>query len=343
MTPISVDDAELAGFFGETALYGISTTFLVASLMLLLRERRPGSHSISQVTLRSLLAANCFLLLSTTAVWCSDISRMWDGWVLTKGIPEGSLRFFAKVSEPRNVARTAILVIEAVVLDATLVYRVYVIWSQKWLPTLIPALTTFATLGMATARALSQVKFGEDIFNSSTGSWIASTYSLTLSTNIIAIGTDLGKFAIPMLDSGFVSALVSYKIIMRDRAMQQFSAGRLSPLLLVIVESAALTSILNLITLVTYEIKSNVQLISAAMTGPMIGISFGLIIVRVRLGVVKRKPSVSTHSGTQNSLNSVSKSSRAMEVQIIKETQFDSTGNETRYWRTPHSAAFKDV
>jgi hypothetical protein len=89
---------------------------------------------------------------------------MWDGWVGTKNIKEGSLFFFAQVSESRNVARTAILVIEAVVLDATLVrffflyiieianllgkvYRVYIIWGQRLLPALIPALTTIGTFG----------------------------------------------------------------------------------------------------------------------------------------------------------------------------------------------------
>ncbi|EIN05356.1 hypothetical protein PUNSTDRAFT_46767 [Punctularia strigosozonata HHB-11173 SS5] len=335
MSSIRIDQAELAGFIAESVLYGtvkpcLSLAILGISLFLLLRRRSSGQSVGSPIVKGALVVATVLLLILSTAHWCLDADRAWSGFVETpgaEGLP-GSLLFYAQLWDARNVARTIIFTVQATILDAVLVYRVYVIWNNNWLPTILPALATVGTFGMTfrgqrwaslthestvsgigVSIAFSKVQPGEDVFISTTGNWITSVFSLSLgkfSTNVLAI------------------ALIGWRIIRRDRVMKSYTSTTLSPLLLILVESAALVSCLNLMTLTAYEAQSNVQFISVAMSAPMTGISFGLIIVRVGLGMAgggsaptflstASRPGVTTGNG----------STYPMQLRITKETEYD--------------------
>ncbi|EIN08702.1 hypothetical protein PUNSTDRAFT_143443 [Punctularia strigosozonata HHB-11173 SS5] len=274
MSPLTVADGELIGFVLQTVAYGISLPLSVASIVLLLRRSGrqavdTDKHSRSRYIL---VWAAVVLTLLTTAHWIIDVDRIYTAFLLDIDKPGGAIASLGRLSDAKYVARSILFILEAIVLDSLLVYRVYLIWNKNISAVCAPLLSTLGTFaaGMGTVQKLTTIRPGEDIFLDSTGVWIAASFSLTLCTNVIAL------------------ALVAYRILARERKMKWvIGAVTLRPIFQVLLEGAALFSICNMTTIITYELKSNVQSISVNLTSPIIAISFSLITIRVTSGSVK--------------------------------------------------------
>jgi len=61
--------------------------------------------------------------------------------------------------------------------------------------------------------------------------------------------------------------------------------ANLTPVILIVAESAAVYTAFAFVTLVTYLTKSNIQFVLVDMSNPIIGLVFCLIIVRVTMGM----------------------------------------------------------
>ncbi|EIN09228.1 hypothetical protein PUNSTDRAFT_44627 [Punctularia strigosozonata HHB-11173 SS5] len=121
----TVDEGKLAGFVGESVLYGCSTTLLLATITLLLSPKRKFEYGHNKTTRLILLIITSMPLILTTH-WIIDLSRIWSAFIGRKSAPEGSLFFFFRLSEPRNVAKLAIVMEEGVFMDMILVHKNYI-------------------------------------------------------------------------------------------------------------------------------------------------------------------------------------------------------------------------
>ncbi|EIN09224.1 hypothetical protein PUNSTDRAFT_44623 [Punctularia strigosozonata HHB-11173 SS5] len=292
---ISIDEAELAGFIGESILYGCAMTLMLATMALLVSPKRKLEYGANARMRHALLAMTSLFILLSTAHWIIDLSRIWTTFIMYRHQSDGSTLFLAEIWNPRNVAKQAVVITEAVLMDIIL------------------------------------VRPGEDVFASLTGRWIVSALVLGLSTNIMQ------------------AALITYRIVKRDRDMRGFTTAELSPMIPVAIESAVILGVLNLVTLLAFAARSNVQFSSATMVfkfipyiqrnllitriqlSPMIGIAYGLIMVRIGLSATGLQAPTIFHSRVSRP---PAECLYPMEVRITQETDM-----ETRAAHKSESAA----
>ncbi|THG96925.1 hypothetical protein EW026_g4990 [Hermanssonia centrifuga] len=115
--------------------------------------------------------------------------------------------------------------------------------------------------------------------------WTVPFLTLTLSTNI------------------YCTALLSYEIWRVNREVRglptYLSPTAVKDVVTIIIESAVIYTVFSLVTLITYVAKSPVALAFLNCTGPVIGITFCLIIVRLGTGVRDRSSTIGMKSVMQ--------------------------------------------
>jgi hypothetical protein len=119
------------------------------------------------------------------------------------------------------------------------------------------------------------------VFVDEKAAWITSAFALSLFTNALATGLIIYKTARVHRALKFWGGSRALLVgSCYDRQVTELT-GCLQPVVLIIVESAALYSAWAIVTLVGFLLQSPMVDLAADVTAPIVGISFASIIVRV--------------------------------------------------------------
>jgi len=265
MSAVTLDTAELAGLSLEFLLYGVFVVLFIQSQNLLLFSPRSAT-SVRSTGKVVLVTASILLFLFTSAHFAIDVSRLFDAFIYNRDHPGGPALYLGTLANPKNVAKTACYLVQTVIGDLIMVYRVYMVYQKNIWVVSFPLLMIGGIIctGIGITIKFSQFNIGVEIFESDTGHWILSWFIVTLMSTFTS------------------TCLIAFRIWSMDRRMKSAMArSSLSPIIHIIVESAACYSAVLAFTLFSYVGKSNIQFIGIDATSPTIGIVFTVIIVRL--------------------------------------------------------------
>ncbi|EJF59543.1 hypothetical protein DICSQDRAFT_64803 [Dichomitus squalens LYAD-421 SS1] len=214
-----------------------------------------------------MVAVACILFFLSTMRWVVDVKLIYDGFI---GSADPAL-FFQDTS--KQTWKNAVYACQTFLGDGVLIYRAYIVWQSPWV-IVIPVLSYLGMVVAAihTVWSIAQPTVdSSNIFLRQTGQWVLSFYSTTLATNLLA------------------TSLIAYRLWTVNASVHGLrkSSGPM-PILLIIVECGALYSCALISMIAAYTLHSNSAFLIIDITGPIIPITFYLIIIRVTMARIAR-------------------------------------------------------
>ncbi|ETW78063.1 hypothetical protein HETIRDRAFT_239459, partial [Heterobasidion irregulare TC 32-1] len=246
----------------EGMLYGFSI-FMFGMTMWILWSRR----STPNVNWTMVVASVIFAVLSTMHM-IADVVRLEQGLIEHRDTPGGPDAWFADISHFTFVFKILIYLVTAVLGDAIVIYRCYMVW-QSWWFALFPGLmiTGVAATGIGGLYRIIESSPQDPSSYDSVQTWITAFYATTLSTNF------------------FCTCLLAYRIWSISSNVKKYNAAPAVrggvPVLMIVIDSGLMYAAVHLITLVCWVLQNSMSYIFVDLAMPIICISFYMVIVRI--------------------------------------------------------------
>ncbi|KAH8078721.1 hypothetical protein BXZ70DRAFT_657789 [Cristinia sonorae] len=244
-------------------LYGIAVIMFLLTTFILIRDHRRRGINYG------MLAVATSLILLATAEFTVNVVRIVRGFIVDASTSPAELEgFFADVTQITFIVKGALYNLQTLILDGVVIYRVWVVW-QKWWIMILPSLGWLAllasTVGLNRAFiTVSSSSSPDEVFATDLGKWVVATYTTTLITNLLS------------------TSVLAYRIWSVNRRASVFVAyKRLTPILIVILESGAIYSVTVAAALIAFLVNSVGSFIILDLISPIISIVFNMIIVRI--------------------------------------------------------------
>ncbi|KAJ7720405.1 hypothetical protein B0H16DRAFT_1474396 [Mycena metata] len=268
-----------------------------------------GGHAraIGHKTLQARVefASSILMFAVATAHVAMSCYRMIRGYVDFGNAPGGPVSFLGVISHWTHIFNDVLFTIQSLLGDAMAVYRCWVLWDRDYKFLILPLALLIVNFvsGCKVTTGFARVRPGGSIFDSSLSTWITIFFSVAVVQNIITTG------------------LMALRLWLTERKSPRFrmDGGAFLPVIRILVESAALYLFLEILLLVFYSLSYNVQYIVLDAMTPTIGITFGMITVRVMLRSQK-------HSSQERVETIGSVVMRRIVVSITAETEEDGPG-----------------
>ncbi|KAJ7581389.1 hypothetical protein C8J56DRAFT_1057377 [Mycena floridula] len=248
------------GVFLENIVYGIYLCVFMGCCILLWRKHRSQNSNQYYVLVTSGLM---FILITIRAIL--DTTRC------IVAFAHDTLDFGPPNTKMLTATNAAWLFVTAVG-DAFIIYRTFIVWKRNWYVIVLPTMLFLANIASSIWLIYSIVKFDPEapIFGEITKSVDAFIY-LMLFTNLIC------------------TSLISYRIIrvrqsVSGSASAQNGTTSTSKIVSIIVESAAIYTLMLIGQLITDRLDSFYSYVIVNCIPATIGIVFSYIIIRVSRG-----------------------------------------------------------
>lgn len=271
MKQVDLISANMATVPIESLLYGMF--LLLSGVFFYLHEARiTASLGAGSSRLRAhitpIFLGAVVVSCTTTVHWILTVTRLFDAFISYMGgaVP---LLFYANLSEPSEVVKTAVLIATLITSDVLFVYRLWMVWGYNYYVIIIPSMAVLGLCvsGVGIVYTLSQLSVGNTIFVSKAAQWIAADYSFTFATNI------------------YSSTLIAWRVWRANRRSgNTYGGGNLMRVLATIVESAAIYTAWVVAFFISYEVTSNLQYTFVDTLCQVAGVAYMMINVRVSLG-----------------------------------------------------------
>ncbi|KAJ7091042.1 hypothetical protein C8R44DRAFT_817657 [Mycena epipterygia] len=296
----SIVAAALIQAFVELTLYGIY--FVVFSTVLYLFWHK---LDFTKSSIIFVLLAIVLQFLAITAHWINTIYGTYLAFVhLGGGL--GAEQFYGTLGTP--TLKTHIILSELIntITDSLVIHRLYVIWDRKNSVVAFPLvlLATQIVSGIGTVAGF----FTKNLANlrSSSLGWVPTS-----------LATSLGI-------SAYSTGMISWKILRLNRTIRQLSiasasrkGNRLDRVLVILVESAALQTAMNIALLLSFFLAIALSVIFKGTQAVVLGLSTVLIHARIGLGWTQdTSPATATNSTAVSFTVNVARSRGAEETEL---------------------------
>ncbi|KAJ3994954.1 hypothetical protein F5050DRAFT_387933 [Lentinula boryana] len=245
-------------------LYGIQLVLYFLSNRLLLHSTRKGKDAYFYAIYGTVL-----LLLWTVALACNAIFGQY-AWIDHRDLEGGPAAYIGEnISAAYNTLGTTAGVMMNFLSDALLIYRCYLLWSS-WRIVVFPILIYFGGLSMSILLIYESAQPGANFFVGHAVDFGIPYMSLTISLNII------------------VTALICARLLYLKNEVNKIlgpaHAEMYTSIVAIMVESAALFTVLGIVYVVVYARKSQTSIALVQVWGDFCAISPQLIILRIAMG-----------------------------------------------------------
>ncbi|KAJ7806854.1 hypothetical protein B0H14DRAFT_3882215 [Mycena olivaceomarginata] len=253
--------SSFTGVFLENVLYGFYLAVFTESCIILARKQK--SQNLKQMyVMGTAIALFIFITMRCVIDMVQCILNI-QGGVLVIGAPNNT----------RGILTNACWCVATLIADFFIIFRTFIVWKKNYWITILPFLLWLANFGVTVWSMYSFVSFdpATDLFSEISITIDIFIY-LTLFTNVLCTG------------------LISFKIFTVRRNVAGVTSGSSRPddvtsrIITIIVESAAVYTLLLIAQLVANSLDSYVTYILIDMTPPTIGLVFSYIIIRVSRG-----------------------------------------------------------
>ncbi|KAJ8495709.1 hypothetical protein ONZ45_g12742 [Pleurotus djamor] len=173
--------------------------------------------------------------------------RILQGFPVHVNDDGGPVGYLGDLRKWHHILKALLYVTQEVLGNAAATYRCFIIWNRKWRVVAVPVILLMGSTATGYACCGRFAQFQTDpvisIFDARLYSWVLSFYVLVVAQNIIT------------------TSLMAYRLWNTSRKTAQFKAteNRLLPILRIIVESAALQLLVEILLLALYAQRLNAQ------------------------------------------------------------------------------------
>jgi len=303
---IPLDKAELLSVILEAILYGFSLLMFGGTIWTLLYQR--STHPMNS----KMLTVACLLLVMSTAHIIVHIIRVMYGLILYRDTwPGGPVGYFSDVSQWTFNVKNHLYIIQSLIGDAVILYRVYMVWQSKSILIAPSLLWCAAGVTGITASVVAQDSTQSGVFGGPLQQWITAFWATSLSTNLL------------------VTLLLIGRIWYIDRKVTRLGAGDrqspLRPILQILIDAGAIYTLTLVVALICFLSESNGQYVVLDMVTPIISITFYMVIIRVgRAARATRSGHISLgNTSLDNSLNAERRRQMQVHITTLTESKID--------------------
>ncbi|KAF6749056.1 hypothetical protein DFP72DRAFT_548225 [Ephemerocybe angulata] len=290
----------LVGFWLEAMIYGAYAILFIASVVISLKGRKRGA-SFSPIFFFSTIS----MFIMITVYTFINLYRGIRAFALTV-VPPNPIAYYSDFSQWDNYAFAVIVTMLVWHADALVIYRCFIIWSRNFWVVLVPGLLLLLSFAVNTI-TLTAFKHPDAVPLSTVTIFLSMVYPVNLAQNILTTG------------------LISYRIWSQHRKAHSTGLMRVSasmPLLTVIriiIESALIFTVQQILLLILLELNHTAQVILHATLVPSIGIVFVLMTLRTHIARTESEALWSGRDATAHSSSHRPHTSNT--VAIIRTTQ----------------------
>ncbi|KAF8142255.1 hypothetical protein K438DRAFT_2114669 [Mycena galopus ATCC 62051] len=208
--------------------------------------------------------------------------RVIVGYVDYGSTPGGPVSFLGVISSWHHIFKDVVYTIQSILGDAMAVYRCWILWNKRSVFIILPCclLTVSLIAGCMVTVLFATSNPEASIFAPRLTHWITVFYSVAVTQNVITTG------------------LMALRLWTADRqsARIRIGGGLVLPVLRILLESAALYLFVEILLLALYSVNYNAQFIILETITPVVGITFGMITLRILL-LSQTPPSSETFEG----------------------------------------------
>ncbi|KAJ7432399.1 hypothetical protein FB451DRAFT_1420643 [Mycena latifolia] len=195
--------------------------------------------------------------------------RLVRGYVDFRTIPGGPVGYLGVLSTWHHIFKDTLYATQSILGDAVAVYRCWILWNRDYKFVIFPfmLLLTSTVSGYMVCALYTTVDPTATVFDLRLTNWITTFYSIAVVQNIIT------------------TSLMALRLWQGEKqsARYRMGGGAFLPVLQILVESAALYLFVEILLLSLYAANYNAQYILLESVTPIVGITFGLITVRITL------------------------------------------------------------
>ncbi|KAI0754219.1 hypothetical protein C8Q80DRAFT_1137674 [Daedaleopsis nitida] len=275
---ISPANTHVFGLWLQFLFTGAYYVYFAQCVAILRRRFKKGG-----LTIWSPLACGLFFVLTTLSI-VGDAIRGYEAFSAPDDpnvLPNPSL-YYRDVATPLSLMKNSIIILGALLSDAVIVYRTYVVWSGSYLATSLPFLLLLADFawGIFSTWTLSQTKSGDSFILAEVTVRVRYFFVITFCVNVLCAGLICWKI---------------WRVHFRTVKLRMWRDNdSLSRILSVIVESAILYCAYLFVLIITDSIGADLFFVFLDPSTPIVAIVYTLLIVRIQTP----PESMSTHLPT---------------------------------------------
>jgi len=254
---------------------------------------------------RIMFTAACLLFVFSTFHMGVNISRLFVAFIEHREYPPGEEvpginatdRYLSDLSQSTWIVKDAAYVLQILVGDAVVTYRLFVVWRSKRIiivPVILYMFLIVTSVGTIVCFLTAKPPGSFDIFIGPSRVWSPAHLANTLAGNLLS------------------TLLLAYRLYSTERkvaGMRSSQSSSLMPILRVVVDSGLIYSAALVVVLACFIAKTRAQLIVFDLITPIINIAFYAIFLRIAL--VNKNNQLSTMFGQTIQLESRTQNSRS--------------------------------
>jgi uncharacterized membrane protein len=262
---VPFDITYLVSIWLEALVYGFFVCIFCASCYVNITLRSTqDAHS------KIMFGVSALMFLIATLHVSMNCYRMVMAYCINRLSPGGPVGYISQLAPWDHVFKDTLYATQEILGDAVAIYRTYVVWGRDWRPVLVPGCLIIVSLvsGYTVCGLYPTEDPNSTVFDPRLTHWITTFYAITV------------------VQSGLTTSLMAYRIWQTDRRSAAYRTnreGNLMPILRILIESASIQFIIEVILLSLYSANYNAQYLLLEMVTPLVGITFGAITIRIAL------------------------------------------------------------
>ncbi|CAL1707467.1 unnamed protein product [Somion occarium] len=256
---LPVATAELIGTFLEAIFYGIYLVVFPQCIEVLLKKRKNGGWLV-----KCFLGVMVLSFILITMHLCVDLTRAFTAFAGNMEIPGSPEKFYANVDTKLNLIKNSSYITTTLIADAVLLFRTWVVWGRSYLIVAVPVLLWCTDIAMAAwfTWSVNEASPGASVLVSTVFARSKYFYAVTLALNVLC------------------TVLIAFRVWSVQRTVSGSVTGRLPNVLSIVIESAAIYSVLLIILIGTSVSDSSAMFFLLNSMAPAVGSVFSYVILR---------------------------------------------------------------
>ncbi|KAF4598325.1 hypothetical protein EYR38_006722 [Pleurotus pulmonarius] len=301
---LPLDKTFLVAAWAEAIAYGFLVCLFCATLFFTFGTGlRHDFHG------KVMICVSCTMFFVASWHLAMNGYRLIEGFTEHALTPGGPVAYFGNLRTWDHVLKDTLYATQEILGNAAAIYRCYILWGQDWRVISLPLLLMVGSVvsGYTVCALFVKVDPNQTVFDPLLNSWIRAFYSIAVVQNIIT------------------TSLMAFRIWRTTHQSAKFRTDKgLIPILRILVESAALQLVVEILLLALYCSNINAQYILLELVTPVVGITFNAITIRIRLRALNTASAGSgiTKSDHVQTIGSVPMR-RRIHVDITKEVEDD--------------------
>lgn len=276
-----------AGF--EALVYGLFFCIFGATLILQFASYdnfRSDRHGHVMTTMSMLFFAISTVHLGTN--WF----RVLNGFVDHNSTPGGVVAFLGRLDSWSRILTDTLYPSQENLGSAAAIYRTFILYHRCWKIVVVPTFFLVFNIVAEVVIVTLYIRANPNtmVFDHGLSNWITAFFSVNVFINILT------------------TSLMGYRIWSTQHDSVRYNAGNgklLTSILRIFLESAALQMIAQIILLILYTREDNGQNILLQSAVPIVGITFNVIAIRIRLHLISSTKPIIVSQTQQETIGSM--------------------------------------